>query len=169
MKEIVAFEWTGDSMEPLPRFRKECDKVFVIGERYLMETIEQRSGVSHRHYFAAIRSAWINLPETQSERFPSEDHLRKYALIKTGFFNSDAFKCETRSQAVKLAAFMRPIDAFAVIDVTGLVVTRYTAKSQNMKSMGATVFQDSKEKVLGFLADMIGTTTRELAHATAAE
>lgn len=159
---IFAAEWDGEQMIPLPRFRRECDKTFVIGERYVLETIEQRSAASHRHYFACIRSAWQNLPEDMSKQFPSEDHLRKYALVKTGYYNSNAIKCETPAQAVKLVAFLKPLDEFGVIDMSGLVVTRYTAKSQSMRSMGKDIFSKSKSDVLDFLAAMVGTTMKEL-------
>lgn len=159
---IFSAQWDGEHMVPLPRFRRQCDQVFVIGENYVLETIEQRSAASHRHYFACIRSAWQNLPEDMSKQFPTEDHLRKYALIKTGFYNSNAIKCETPAQAVKLAAFIKPLDEFGVIDVRGLVVTRFTARSQSMKAMGKEIFTKSKNDVLDFLATLVGTSTKEL-------
>ncbi|WP_234840443.1 hypothetical protein [Sinorhizobium meliloti] len=71
---------------------------------------------------------------------------------------------------MRLAAFIRPIDAFSVVDVKEATVTRYVAKSQSMKAMGKQDFQESKTAVLDFLDDLIGVelgTTQRNAGAAA--
>lgn len=166
MSDLLAYEWDGEVMRPLARFRKEADKVFVIGERYLMTTVEQRSAASHRHYFSAVRDSWMNLREGTERQFPTPEHLRKYALIRTGYCDSSSLVCPSAAQALKAAAFMRPMDEFSVIDVRDRVVVRYTAKSQSLRAMPKDEFAKSKNDVLDFLSAMIGTTTKELTSAT---
>jgi protein gp37 len=75
-------------MVPHRRFKSACDAEFVVGDVYQMVVQEQRSMRSHAHYFASVNEAWLNLSESDAERFPSVEHLRKFALIRTGFANS---------------------------------------------------------------------------------
>lgn len=158
----IIYSWDGETMVPLPRFHKRCDEVFVVGETYTLVPHEERSGVSHRHYFACVKSAWDNLPELEAERFPTPDHLRKFALIKAGYRDERTFVAASKAEAVRLAAFMRPMDQYAVVIVSNAVVTVYTAKSQSMKAMGKKEFQRSKEAVLDVLANMIEVERSEL-------
>lgn len=74
-------------MEPAPGFKKRCDATFTIGARYVLAPREERSSASHRHEFAWLREAWMNLPEHLAEQFPTETHLRKRALIEAGYYD----------------------------------------------------------------------------------
>jgi hypothetical protein len=69
---------------------------------------------------------------------------------------------------VRLAAFIRPTDEYAIVDVKESVVTVWTAQSQSMKAMGKEAFGKSKVAVLEFAAGMIGTTPEALVRARAA-
>lgn len=166
---MIAWRWSGDSMEPLSRFRKECDTEFVIGEVYLLEKYEERSGVSHRHLFASVATAWQNLPDDVGIPFASPDALRKYALIKAGFCDCNTLVCSSNKEAQKVAAFIRPIDGFSIVAVNGSSISHYTAKSQSMKAMGKAEFQRSKDEVLRILAEMLGTTVPALQSAGSGE
>lgn len=166
MSSLIAYRWSGDSMEPLPRFRKECDREFTIGEVYALAPLSERSGVTHRHYFACINDAWQNLPDQYADKFPTPEHLRKYSLVKTGFYDSQTLPCSSKAEALRIASFIRPIDEFGVLVIRESTVTRYTAKSQSMKAMGKEEFQKSKEAVLEYIAELIGTTVKELAGTT---
>lgn len=166
---VIAFRWQGDNMEPLPRFRKECDKEFVIGETYILATQEPRSGNSHRHFFASIQSSWANLPERYAEQFPTSEHLRKYALIKGGYYHSDAITCASKAEAQRVASFIRPSDQFALVTVMGSTVTRYVAKSQNMRAMDKKEFQESKDRVLEIISEMVGVPVKSLTDNASAE
>jgi hypothetical protein len=158
---IMLFEWTGEAMAPLrPQL---ADKHFVVGQRYPMEVREDRSPESHRHYFAALHEAWVNLPETAAERFPSSEHLRKYALIKAGYCDQRSIACSSKAEARRLAAFIMPMDEFAVVTVDEAMVTAWTAKSQSMRAMGKKAFNESKQAVLDYVAGLIGTTADALA------
>jgi len=162
MKEIppVAFTWDGEAMVPVhPRL---ADKHFVVGMRYPLVVHEDRSAVSHRHYFASINEAHHNLPEDLADRFPTPEALRKFALIKAGYRNERSMVCSSKGEAMRFAAFVKPMDDFAVVDTDGLVVTVYTAKSQSMRAMNKAEFQRSKDDVLRVISEMIGTDAATL-------
>ncbi len=160
----VVFQWTGDAMIPRDRrFAFQCDKMFVVGENYTLIQHEDRSSISHRHYFASITEAWRSLPEQMGDRFPSPEHLRKFALVKAGYRDERTHVAATKAEALRLAAFVKPIDDFAIVTTTGMTVTVWTAKSQSVKAMGKTEFQASKEAVLNVLADLLGVDVKTLA------
>jgi len=162
----INFKWDGETMQPVsPRDAKACDDVFVIGDRYALAPVENRSTASHNHYFACIKDGWDNLPDSELDRFPSPEHLRKFALVKSGYANQSQIIASSRAEAVRLAAFIRPIDTYAIVTVTGCVVTSYTAQSQSIKAMGRAVFQESKDKVLNFIASLIGAKATDLGQA----
>lgn len=163
---IIVFDWTGEAMVPMPRFQKLCDKQFVIGEKYRMEIIEERSAISHRHYFAAIHDAWLNLPENIAEQYPTSEKLRKQALIDANYYDEEILDCATQKVAISVAPAIRKRDDFAMIFVRGQFVIIRTAKSQSMRSMGKDIFQKSKQDVLDTIAAMIevarGTLQKEV-------
>jgi hypothetical protein len=159
----VEFEWTDDgTMRPLPRFAKTCDKQFVVGERYNLEVIEERSSATHRHYFACVHDAWLNLPHEIAERFPNQERLRRWALIKTGFANEQSMVCETVVDAARFASMLGRMNEDAVVVCRGRTIKIFTAKSQSMRSMDKAEFAASKTAVLDLLAEMVGTSSAEL-------
>lgn len=158
----IAYRWTGEAHEPLLRFAREADRQFVVGEVYRLTAVEERSIATHNHMFACLHSAWMNLPDELAARFPSEEHLRKFALIKTGFYDKHDYVAATHREAMELAAFIRPLDSYAVVDVSGVVVTVYTAQSQSRAKADRKRFAEQKTKVLDYVADLIGVTTEEL-------
>lgn len=83
-----------------------------------------------------------------------EEHLRKYALIRTGHRDERTIVCASKAEARRVAAFVKPLDEFALVLVNEASVSVYTAKSQSLRAMGKTAFQQSKDDVLGFLAQI---------------
>lgn len=158
----LLYRWTGEGMTPLPRFMRQCDAEFVIGDIYLLARHEDRSAASHAHYFASVSEAWKNLPEHMSDRWPTADHLRKFALIQTGHRDERSIVCSSKAEARKLAAFIKPMDEYAVVAVSEAVVSVFTAQSQSMRAMGRAAFQRSKDDVLGCLAGLISVTPEAL-------
>jgi hypothetical protein len=159
----LAFRWDGEVMRPTNA--RAADRLYVVGEVYRMEPVEDRSAASHRHYFAAINDAHDNLPHELAERFPTPDALRKYALIRTGFRDERSIIASSKAEARRLAAFIRPIDEFSVVSVHDAAVVVWTAKSQSMRAMGRKDFQASKDAVLGFVAELIGVAPGQLGRA----
>lgn len=159
---IEAF-WTGEVFQPCsPYWARRADRVFTRGEVLRLVDEPQRSNAAHNHYFASIQNAFDSLPPLVAERFNSPDALRKYALIKGGFCDSDSVTCPSHADALRVAAFIRPMDEFALVTVKKNVVTRFVPKSQSFRSMGKEEFQASKTSVLEIIADLIGVSAAEL-------
>lgn len=153
----IACRWDGESFTPLPRLARVADEHFVIGEVYHLIEQAERSPKSHRHYFVMIKEAWENLPESET-RFPTPEHLRKYALIRAGYCDERQVVCASKAEAVRWWPVMQAADTYALVVPKGPIVTIYTAKSQSMKAMGAKDFQASKDAVLQIVADLIAVT-----------
>ena len=168
MPAPLMYRWQGDSFTPIPRHAKECDARYVVGHVYALDEIHERSAKSHAQYFAAIAEGWKNLSDDAAQQFPTPEHLRKFCLIRTGFRDERSIQSASRAEALRLAAFIRPMDEFAIVTVTGATVTVFTAKSQNYRAMGKDEFQRSKQSVLDYIAELLGTTAKELDAAGAA-
>jgi hypothetical protein len=152
----VPFHWDGETMRPLLRFASLCDRQFVVGETYTLVPHEERSRRSHNHFFASIAEIWNNLPERIAPRFPTPEHLRKYALIRCGYADKREVVLATEEEALRVAAFICPIDSYALVTVNGPVVTIYTAQSQAERAMNRKLFSDAKRDVLEFLDQLVG-------------
>lgn len=147
----------------LPHYQKLCDKELVVGEIYSLGIIEERSQASHSHYFASLNEAYKNLPEELAKNFRSVEHLRKWTLIRTGYYTSRSAIFPSPREAAEAATWAGPmVDEFDVTVVEGNVVTIYRAKSQSVRAMGKQEFQQSKSDVLDYVAAMIHTSRKQL-------
>ena len=152
----IIFAWDGEAMKPATRFMATlADKNYVIGENYRLAPHQARSNASHNHYFASVEDAWRTLPEHLADDYPSSEHLRKKALIRAGFADERSVVCASKAEALRVAAFVRPLDDYAIVTVSKATVHVYTAKSQSMRAMGAAEFQASKEAVFTFLDSLL--------------
>ena len=149
-------------MKPVGRFAREADRYFVIGERYRLEEVSERSEVSHKHEFAWLREAWRNLPEDLADQFPTPEHLRKRALIQAGFYHETVTDCGSNAAALRVMAMARGMDQFAYAVVRGPLCVVRTAESQSRRAMDKARFQDSKTKIMEIIAEMIGVTPETL-------
>ena len=165
MSATAPYVWDGVVMRPLPGFATRVAERFAVGEVVSLEPAEVRSSPSHRHYFACIREAWVNLAERVAARFPTEEHLRKHALIKAGYCDERSIVCTSNAEARRIAAFIQPIDDYAIVTVDGRVIVQFTAKSQSAAAMSKAQFQASKEAVLNILAEMLGVDPAALLQA----
>ncbi len=150
----LVFSWDGEAM--VPKVPRLADRQFVVGETYRLAVQEERSAASHGHYFARLHELWLNLPEDVAENFPTEEHLRKRALIEAKFYDQDIIDCGSNKVAPTVAAAIRKRDDFALIHIQDQFVIVRTAKSQSIKAMGKDVFQKSKEAVLEIVEAMVG-------------
>lgn len=160
------------AMVPLPRFGNVCGRQYHDGEEYSLTPLEARSRSSHNHYFAAVHDGYQNLPEKIAARWPTEEHLRKWLLIETGWFDEKEFTCPDEDFAKKLGAFVRTENEYARISIhrpTGnhdhwKVIIR-VAKSQSAQAMSKEPFEKSKRDVLDLLEALTavprGTLMRE--------
>jgi hypothetical protein len=149
----------------IPARPKAADKVFVIGQRYWLEEVSDRSWISHRHEFAWIAEAWKNLPETVEEMFPSPEHLRKAALIATGWRRETIIDAGNKMAALRVAAYARGEDEFAQVLTRGPTVIVRKARSQRMHGadcMNKKEFGESKDAILGWISELIGVDPERL-------
>lgn len=154
------FTWDGDAM--VPRSPKLADKAYCVGETYLLVPHEERSSAAHNHEFAWLKDAWLNLPENLADQFPTQEHLRKRALIDAGFYNETIVDAGSNAAAIRVAAAFRQIDDFSLVIVRGVHVIRRSAKSQSRRSMNKQEFQASKEAILEVVSNMIGVKPEAL-------
>ncbi|TPN03842.1 hypothetical protein FJ973_29815 [Mesorhizobium sp. B2-1-3] len=160
------FRWDGDALVPLRPIL--ADRHYVVGETYSIVEHHDRSANSHRHYFAALGNAWSNLPDRMLEEFPTAEVLRKKLLIRAGYADERSIVCASKAEAQRVAAFVKPMDDYAIVTVREAVVRVYTAQSQSVKAMGAKAFQESKTKVLEALDDLLGVERGATARSEAA-
>lgn len=168
MSAPLTFAWDGDVMVPVMSCRRAANEAFVVGERYRMQVVEERSQRSHNHYFATIADMYDSLPEDRADQFVDADHLRKYALIKSGYSNLREIVCSSEAQAKDMAAFIRPIDPYALVTANRCVVRVFTAKSQKRNAMDRREFQESKDKVLDYIAGLLGVDRADVPQSEAA-
>jgi hypothetical protein len=163
----LLYTWDGEAFWPRPAFRREADKQFVVGQTYRLAEYEDRSQTTHNHQFAAINEAWKNLPERLAAQFPSPLHLRKRALIETGFFKETRLDVGSQAAASAVATTLRAKDEFAWIVVRGGIVVMREAKSQKRTAMDKAEFQASKTAALEWVANLIGVEPDQLSAARA--
>ena len=163
------FRWDGEAMVPASAFwTRKANEEFVVGEYYKLVEHHDRSGSSHRHFFATVNEAHGNLPDELLEQYPTTEHLRKKALVWKGYRDERTIVAASGAEAQRLAAFVKPMDDFAVVTVKDALVRVWTAKSQSTKAMGAKDFQASKQDVLDFIDDLLGVERGSTAEARAA-
>lgn len=157
----IKFVWNGEAMVPARGYAARAEKQFVPFEAYTLEVREERSSAEHGHYFAAIADAYANLSDEVTDRLRTPDHLRKWALIETGWFDETVTDCATQEVALRMAAFTNTIERsnrqdYCEIIVRGPALVVRVAKSQSRKAMDKESFRKSKNDVLDLLSDMVG-------------
>jgi len=160
---MFCFTWNGDAMIPMKP--KAADARFVIGQQYWLDEVSDRSWLSHRQQFAWIAEAWGSLPHAMAEMFPSPEHLRKAALIATGWHRETIIDAGNRASAARVAAYARGEDEFARVVVRGQTVVVQKARSQRMHGldrMDRAEFQKSKEDILGWIAELLDVEPQRL-------
>lgn len=161
----MPFQWDAAIGVMRPRYPKRSADIYQDQVFYLFVPFKPRSKNSHSHQFAWLHKAWENLPEELSAQYPTEDHLRKRALIQAGFYDEEIIDCETQKAAMVVASFARRHDDFAWIVVRGPLCVIRTAKSQTMfgpNAMDHETFQRSKTAIMEIIAEMIGVTSAQL-------
>lgn len=158
MAHGTIFTWDEATGAMIAKWPKLAASRFDNGADYLLAPVEHRSDQTHKHHFAWIREAWLNLPEELADEYPSAEHLRKRALIMSGFYNETILDVGSHAAALRVAQFAKGEDEFAVAVVRGGVVVVRKAKSQSKRSMQKSEFQASKSAILETIAGMIGVT-----------
>lgn len=161
--DAVGFLWDGGAMIPLERYRGLASRQFRPGVEYALVPHRERSDAAHGLFFKCCELAWKNLPEEVAPRFPTSEHLRRWALIKEGFADEHTMLCSSEAQAQSTGVLARSLDGYAVIQIDGPIVRVWTAKSQSRHAMGHDAFIDSMNKTMERMADMLGISSAQLA------
>jgi len=161
----LTYTWDGQAMVPVPRLAKIARERFEVGQRYQLEEVQDRDMIKHRRQFAFIKRAWENLPEQYASEpwAQSPDHLRRFALIKEGFANTETFTCGSKAEAMRWASQLRADNEYAIVTVQGSTIYRFTAMSQSTRAMGAKMFYESRAKVMAFIDNLLGLQPGETA------
>ena len=160
--EAVPMVWDGAAMIPLERYRGLASRQFRPGQEYSLIPHRDRSDAAHGLYFKAVELAWKNLPHGVAERYPTAEHLRRWCLVKEGYADEHTMLCANEAQAQSTGVLARALDGFAIIQIKGPIVVVWTAKSQSRVSMDHKAFNESMNKVLERLAEMLGITVDQL-------
>lgn len=179
----VFFEWkrlsivdnaTGEiidikAMVPLDRFANVAASQFDDNEKYRMEIIgtgeDERTDKEHRSYMAQVNEGWKNLPEDKAKEYPTPTHLRKRALIKCGYHHETSTVFDTDKQAIRAAAFMKPLFEYDVVIVSQNVVKHFRAMTQSYHRAGGMnkeQFRESRDRVLDLIASLLDVKRSEL-------
>jgi hypothetical protein len=162
----MTFQWTGEAMEPLRRFHNLANNQFVVGQTYRLVEQEERSEVSHRQEFAWLKDAWLSLPEDIASDYPTVEHLRKRALIATGWCTVSDYVCSNATEAVRWAENLRrEADQYTLVMCSRSVVRVFKAKSQSRGAMNKEDFQSSKTAILEWVAGLLDVTPQQLSSA----
>lgn len=156
----LAWRWDGEALRPL--HPKVADRHLVVGQTYTFVEHRQRSVASHNHEFAWLAEAWAQLPEAVALVTPSPEHLRKRALIETGWYDETTVDAGSQAAALRVASFMRGADDLCLVVTRGPLVCRRVAKSQSLRAMGKADWQRSKDDILGWVSALIGVTPATL-------
>jgi hypothetical protein len=164
----MAYQGAG-TWQVLPHAATACADRYGQGEIVRFEPVEERSEVSHRHEFAFLREAWANLPEHLASEYPTAEHLRKKALIATGWCDVRDHVCGSATEARRTAAALRgELDDYTVVIVSANVVRVCRAKSQARNRMKKADFQASKTAILEYVAGLLDVAPADLERAAAA-
>ena len=168
MNTPIAYQWNGEGFEPLKRFARQCDEQFTIGEVYWLAVEHNRSTTSHAHQFAWVREAWLSLPESLADQYPSPEHLRKRALIEAGYYTETITDAGSYAAALRVASMVQSREPFSLVIVREQYVVIREAKSQSLRAMGAKDFQESKQAILEVVSNILGVSPEDLKKAEAA-
>lgn len=159
----------GEAFRPLPNFLRVAREHYGAGEVTSMVRQDERSELSHRHEFAWLKEAWANLPDAVSGEYPSPEHLRKRALIATGWCDVTDYPCVFKTEARRMAERLRSeLDDYSVVIVSENVVRVCRAKSQARGKMTREDFQASKNAILEWVAALLDVAPADLERAQAA-
>lgn len=128
----------------------------------ILDDPKDHSDPMRRRFFAIVREVWQNLPDDQRARFPSSEVLRKTALCRVGWAECKVVTCGTGKAAQEVALLASHLDRYAVIDVSGTVVTVFTARSMSKRQCPKKTFLEVSEKVLDWMSQLIGTDASAL-------
>jgi hypothetical protein len=116
----------------------------------------EQSDAARRRFFAIMADAYLNLPDRWKPLIASKEHLRKWVLCQVGHCDTTATDCGSRAAAERVAALVRHVDTFAVVEVRGSIVTTMVARSIRKRVCPKAMFLPLSEKAYAYLNEMTG-------------
>lgn len=167
---LIEAVWTGEAFEPFGNWSTaQCHDRLGAGQVVYLDIDPARTKRSHNHQFAFVKTALENLPESLAHMpyATNTETLRKHALIATGYCDTSMLAVGCPRRALRTVAFVNKMahaqHGYSLTQAEGSVVYCHTAHSQKVKAMGKERFQESKQAILEWLADLIGVKPEELA------
>lgn len=123
---------------------------------YPMVPHEPRNMGWHRAYFAELKVMFDNLPDHIKKHFPTEAHLRSWALVHTHWCQSNHIACKDQESMMRLATYAREENGLAVIklDEEKNTVHIFTPRSQSVALMSKEDFEASSRDVLDLVQSL---------------
>lgn len=166
-QQPIPFVWTEDEVfAPANDYwLRKAREQYAIGERVALVPHFERSSESHRHMFATLRELWLNLPESLADEYPNPEALRKKALIACGYADRESLVCNSRAEALRVAAFIARGDPYAIVKVEGATVMKWSAQSMSGRAMDRKKFHEAKSAILDWAADLVGVRKEDVKEA----
>lgn len=163
MTSPLACRYNGDGFDVLPRFRKQADEQYVVGQVYILDPIDEHQSGRDKAFHASFREIWKNLPENSPYAKLKCDDFRRFCLIKTDFYVETIVTMQTEKDAKSIVPVMQDCGEFCIVNVTDAVVTRWKAKSQKIRGpMDKEERKESYRAVLDFASALIKSTPEEV-------
>lgn len=152
---IGRFKYERGMLRPVHKMDK-----LVEGGVYNVSLAKDRSPESHKQFFAVLADAFYQIPD-EKQQWTNPEHLRKWCLCKAGWCDQKDTVLTTHDDALKLAAVIKCLDKYAVLNVSGNVVKHWVPKSMkvargNNGGMTAKDFQRVKQDIFDILDDYLG-------------
>lgn len=165
---LLRARFDGEAFRPLDKFMPEVRRTYATGSLVVIDADYPENMAANRAYHAEIRALWQNLPETLDVHYPRPDHLRKRALIKTGYYTANSVALKTAEEARVVAGIMKPLDEFSVVIVRDNVIRIFRPRSQRLRhndedavKMDADELRQSRKDVLEFCRKIVGVNAAE--------
>lgn len=173
--DLIEAVWTGRAFEPRGNWNMaRCCDALGEGQVVYLDVDPARTRKTHNHQFGFVQRAFDNMPEYLADMpyAKTPDTLRKHALIACGYCDTSMLPVGSARRAERVAALVNrlAVDAhgYAITDVEGSVIYCHTPHSQKERAMGKAAFQESKQAIGEWLADLIGVPAESLMRAVAA-
>lgn len=150
------YEWTGEGFMPLQRHRKAADGHFVVGQRYVLAEVHERSTRSHAHFFASMKEAYDTLPENVAAQFKNVDHFRARGLIENGFCDEYRFVCASPADAIAAVNLVVKGHPYAAVSIADNAAVVRLAHSQSYKSMKKAEFEATHAALIEWAWNLVG-------------
>jgi hypothetical protein len=143
------------------RFVAQADRELVVGQRYIMEAVDEEQSARDRAYHASIRDAWVNLPESMAEQFSNATDFRRWLLVECGF--CDVAKLAFASSKAANAALPFLQSGGAQLAVVGSVVVVKRPWSQKLRGgMDKETRRRSYRETQDLASSLIGVRPEDL-------